>query len=153
MTACVDAGPANRGTALSCGLAADCPPTLLMTYIPHSCLYLTSHVSAHIRSKEINSLTGFSSWYSPTPRPRPPPGGDGRKKRVERSYRATGSPGLSEYSFGAAGEDFFLRPSDHKPLVERRAQHAARACERERRSQSGGGAAAGQHILPKERGV
>jgi hypothetical protein len=40
---------------------------------------------------------------------------------------AIAQPGLSEYSFGAAGEEIFLRPSDHKPLVERRAQHAARA--------------------------
>lgn len=39
---------------------------------------------------------------------------------------AIAQPGLSEYSFGAAGEEIFLRPSDHKPLVERRAQHAAR---------------------------
>jgi hypothetical protein len=49
----------------------------------------------------------------------------GKKEGGSEWKGAIAQPGLSEYSFGAAGEEIFLRPSDHKPLVERRAQHAA----------------------------
>jgi hypothetical protein len=72
---------------------------------------------------------------------------------------AIAQPGLSEYSFGAADKEIFYGQATTSPLLNA-APSTPRARERERERGAanqaparGGSAAAGQHILPKERGV